>query len=827
MSFSSNDNELDTVKRIKHLGKKLLKSISHQFDNQLLQLLNELALVLATVNQAPTEPIQKSLVPSMKALISDELLRHTDEDVKISVTCCITQITRIAAPEAPYDDDRMKEIFKLIVAAFGKLSDVSGRCYEKVLTIIDNVAKVRLCLVMLDLQCDDLVIEMFQHFLRNIRSNHPRRVIDWMVTIMTLVIAESEEVSSDLLRPLLDSVRKENQTISPSSWTLGEKVITNCAVKLKPYIMKSMESSDRAVDEYAQIVATICQNGSESPQRNRSNGSEDKVETKGHEPDITCVIDAEAMDDTKPDMRIIGVGASTKDAEVIKKPISKRKKHSNPTKHSKSINTKTSAENGNSESEQEPKSETRQSTGPRKRGRKPNSLLNAEEGYDNSWISKGTESGKSTLSRKARDSSCTFSPSENSASRKDKLQLKPKTASEALVSEPRSGKIVKPAQSRKTQDIGNVVSPDESPASHKDNALSHPVDMSKGRKASISKPKTDENAHVASPLTNDNIPDGSRSKKSRSRKRSRKDNQDDDSKSVSKLNEGNLNPRPKETSLESTDVRMEKEPEAGKDAEAKPQISIRRIKFLWKGVKTTMAPESAVAEIETKSSRDNKRRLSATPKEDVKESSAIKELSTKSANPQARRRRSHTTASETRDLGDSLVGSRIKVWWPLDKTFYEGVVDSYDPVKGKHKILYADGEMEVLNLKRQRWEVIAVDVSPDEEQGFALHKLAEASDIAQKNKEEPDLESDEGKDINFRSRGRTSASISKGGSAKSAVKSVDTYADKSMVYQPGLASVKDTARKPRSKRMRPGSDSDNKKNKPKTDDIEKEKAHEA
>lgn len=66
-----------------------------------------------------------------------------------------------------------QEIFKLIVAALEKLSLASGHCYEKALTILDNVSKVRLCLVMLDLECDDLVIEMFQHFLRNIRLVEP------------------------------------------------------------------------------------------------------------------------------------------------------------------------------------------------------------------------------------------------------------------------------------------------------------------------------------------------------------------------------------------------------------------------------------------------------------------------------------------------------------------------------------------------------------------------------------------------------------------------------------------------------------------------------
>jgi hypothetical protein len=63
----------------------------------------------------------------------------------------------------------MKEIFQLTVAAFEKLSHVSSRCYMKAVSILDTVAKVRSCLVMLDLECDALVVEMFQNFLKIIR----------------------------------------------------------------------------------------------------------------------------------------------------------------------------------------------------------------------------------------------------------------------------------------------------------------------------------------------------------------------------------------------------------------------------------------------------------------------------------------------------------------------------------------------------------------------------------------------------------------------------------------------------------------------------------
>ena len=62
-------------------------------------------------------------------------------DVKISVISWIIEITRITTPDALYKDEQMKEIFQLIVAA---------------------CEKVKLCLVMLDLECDALVVEMFK-----------------------------------------------------------------------------------------------------------------------------------------------------------------------------------------------------------------------------------------------------------------------------------------------------------------------------------------------------------------------------------------------------------------------------------------------------------------------------------------------------------------------------------------------------------------------------------------------------------------------------------------------------------------------------------------
>ncbi|MQL93602.1 hypothetical protein Taro_026251, partial [Colocasia esculenta] len=53
---------------------------------------------------------------------------------------------------------------------------------------------------------------------------------------------------------------------------------------------------------------------------------------------------------------------------------------------------------------------------------------------------------------------------------------------------------------------------------------------------------------------------------------------------------------------------------------------------------------------------------------------------------------------------EEVVGRRLKVWWPLDKAWYEGCVKSFDGATGKHVIQYDDAEEEVLDLGDEKIE---------------------------------------------------------------------------------------------------------------------------
>lgn len=57
----------------------------------------------------------------------------------------------------------------MIVGTFSGLSDTAGPSFGRRVVILETLAKYRSCVVMLDLECDDLVNEMFSTFFAVVR----------------------------------------------------------------------------------------------------------------------------------------------------------------------------------------------------------------------------------------------------------------------------------------------------------------------------------------------------------------------------------------------------------------------------------------------------------------------------------------------------------------------------------------------------------------------------------------------------------------------------------------------------------------------------------
>lgn len=63
------------------------------------------------------------------------------------------------------------------------------------------------------------------------------------------------------------------QDVLPIAHKLGEKVMSNCTAKLKPYMRELVKSMGTSLSQYSKIVALICQESSDGMEQNDANAS--------------------------------------------------------------------------------------------------------------------------------------------------------------------------------------------------------------------------------------------------------------------------------------------------------------------------------------------------------------------------------------------------------------------------------------------------------------------------------------------------------------------------------------------------------------------------
>lgn len=244
--------------QLKDLGSKLESPPASK--DALLKLLKQAITVLSEMDQSPSMSILESMQPFLKAIVKPELLKHQDKDVKLLVASCLCEITRITAPEAPYSDDILKDIFRLIVGTFSGLNAINGPSFGRRVVILETLARYRSCVVMLDLECDDLVNELFRTFLNVVRDDHPENVLTAMRTIMFVLIDESEDIQEDLLFILLSMLGRNKKDVNGAARKLAMNVIERCAAKLGPavkqFLISSMtgESSSNCHIDYHEVI---------------------------------------------------------------------------------------------------------------------------------------------------------------------------------------------------------------------------------------------------------------------------------------------------------------------------------------------------------------------------------------------------------------------------------------------------------------------------------------------------------------------------------------------------------------------------------------------
>ncbi|KAL4780155.1 armadillo-type protein [Aspergillus varians] len=123
----------------------------------LLQRLQTLAQELRKFDQEEVE--KESLRKVSQELATAQLLGHKDKGVRAWATCCIVDVLRLCAPDAPFTANQLKDIFTCIVTSIiPSLGDPSNPYNAQHIYVLNSLAEVKSVVLMTDLDHPDTLI---------------------------------------------------------------------------------------------------------------------------------------------------------------------------------------------------------------------------------------------------------------------------------------------------------------------------------------------------------------------------------------------------------------------------------------------------------------------------------------------------------------------------------------------------------------------------------------------------------------------------------------------------------------------------------------------
>ncbi|CAN5952052.1 unnamed protein product [Sphagnum jensenii] len=733
------DTELASV------GQKLAKANAKE---ALMTLLPKAATMLEEVEQSPPSSTIFAMKACSDALVDPALLRHKDKDVGLLVALCISEIMRIVAPDAPYSDDCLKEIFQLIVDIFRELDDVDSPFFSSRVNILETVAKVRSCVVMLDLECDDLITEMFRIFFTTASDKHPEHVFLAMRNVLSLVIEEGEEVSSQILEIILNNLLRQKEGVSEAGHKLAVAVVENSADNLEPYVRTFLtlvilegrglqtglkkdyheiiyeiySSKDGIQDKEDEIEAHVVDKVEDPEEQEvRDHEKDDGVVqqqheekrqvTTGHEVEVTLEVEKDGQTDPEStggkdtekgggQEEALPQKLSLKDAGEEKDQegsLHKKRKRGRPVSFGEG-NAAGATPRNETDGETEPGKET---------------MENDREDHDENLPAKRTHLPEgSSKNHHVRDLSSEDKKDEEEGGEDD--QDVDQTPQQSDEKEHEKDLVENLSTKRKPGQGSKRKLPVGDGRAHK--SREENVDPKRKRglpENSIKKGEVlDEDVNngrnqqeldVSPPKSKHKLPKNSVDKGIEYvlNGHDKDGDMDTEENLTPKSKAGHAKASGKKESRRVSSGKGGKQEEKEEGGDQTPKHKAGRPKGGSGGKEITYPSggDEKKAGEKDKETHVFTRRKPGQPKGSI--NVAGRELSS-----------GDEKATSNRGGDEGLVGCGIKVWWPLDRRFYKGEVVSYNAKKKKHKVLYDDGEQEILDLVQERWELITKKQRP-------------------------------------------------------------------------------------------------------------------
>lgn len=234
----------EVAARAKNLGKKLVSMKSLKKKDDIIDPIRALAELLQRSSQRSAE-VKRATGDVVKALGSNDLVKHKDKEVKLYVAICCFHVLRLHAPDTPFSDDSLTSIFQLFVAVMKNLGDPRSPYFQPTLDLLEMTAKIKCCLLMLDLdQADGLLVDLCSVIFQSLTSQEIYDSIrEPALDVLGTLIEESDIISQALLDCILGSLAPSSlgggaDDVSDVAQLFAQTLVRKSRESLQPHVQK-------------------------------------------------------------------------------------------------------------------------------------------------------------------------------------------------------------------------------------------------------------------------------------------------------------------------------------------------------------------------------------------------------------------------------------------------------------------------------------------------------------------------------------------------------------------------------------------------------------
>lgn len=204
--------------------------------DELIRRLKTLAHTLQAMGQ--DEGAYQQYIPLALHLAEEQFLSHPSRDVQLLIACCIADVLRVYAPDAPYKDaEQVKTIFLFLITQLSGLKDPKDAAFKRYFYLLENLAYVKSFNMCFELEdCQEIFCALFHLMFKIVNDEHSGRVKSFMLDVLCPLITESDMVSNDLLDIILMNIVEPNKTQRKNAYLLAKELIVKTSDTLEPYI---------------------------------------------------------------------------------------------------------------------------------------------------------------------------------------------------------------------------------------------------------------------------------------------------------------------------------------------------------------------------------------------------------------------------------------------------------------------------------------------------------------------------------------------------------------------------------------------------------------